>query len=145
MMSNKKYFLAIIISHLAVIISLFFPLINVDEIRIGISGVEGTETYFINVVEYIQTDIYPLTSIIMISLMIMATFGVVNSVVGIFIRKLHAVNVKLSFIFGFSSAIFAALLLYSSSVVLSLICAGSFIIISVASIRLIKAEEQQGK
>lgn len=142
-MSNKKYFLFISISHLVVILASFFPLINVDELRIGIGGAENTETYFINIVNYVQNEIYPLTGIFIVSLMIVATIGIINSMIGFFSKKLNSTNVKLAFILGFSSAIFAALLMYSNSVAFFIICASSFALISFSAIKLIRAEEKQ--
>ena len=35
---HKKYYIAIIISHLAVVTSLFFPVLRVDDIRLGLTG-----------------------------------------------------------------------------------------------------------
>ena len=114
----------------------------VNALRIGASVTEA-EPYYMNVVNYLQNEIYPLTGIFMISLMIMASLGVVNSMIGIFSKKILPVNVKLSFIFGFSEATLAALLLYSGSVSLFIISATAFALISLAAIKLIKLEERQ--
>ena len=79
----------------------------------------------------------------MMALIVLEFVGIVNALVGFFSKKLNSLNVKLAFVYGFSSAIFAALLLYSSSGLLFLIFACSFAIISYASIKLLMAEEKQ--
>ena len=144
-MDTKKHYIMIALSHLAMILSLFFPLINVNEQRIGIGGAENTESYFINIISYVKNEIYPLTGICMTILMIISVLGIVNAMIGIFSKKINNTNVKIAFIFGFSSAIGAALLLYSNSILLFSILAGSFALISYASIKLFMAEEKQGE
>ena len=141
-MRLKKFHIIIASAHSLVVLAMFFPLINVNALRIGASVTEA-EPYYMNVVNYLQNEIYPLTGIFMISLMIMASLGVVNSMIGIFSKKILPVNVKLSFIFGFSEATLAALLLYSGSVSLFIISATAFALISLAAIKLIKLEERQ--
>ena len=143
-MRLKKFHIIIASAHSLVVLAMFFPLINVNALRIGASVAEA-EPYYMNVVNYLQNEIYPLTGIFMISLMIMASLGVVNSMIGIFSKKILPVNVKLSFIFGFSEATLAALLLYSGSVSLFIISATAFALISLAAIKLIKLEERQNE
>ena len=143
-MRLKKFHIIIASAHSLVVLAMFFPLINVNALRIGASVTEA-EPYYMNVVNYLQNEIYPLTGIFMISLMIMASLGVVNSMIGIFSKKILPVNVKLSFIFGFSEATLAALLLYSGSVSLFIISATAFALISLAAIKLIKLEERQNE
>ena len=143
-MRLKKFHIIIASAHSRVVLDMFFPLINVNALRIGASVTEA-EPYYMNVVNYLQNEIYPLTGIFMISLMIMASLGVVNSMIGIFSKKILPVNVKLSFIFGFSEATLAALLLYSGSVSLFIISATAFALISLAAIKLIKLEERQNE
>jgi hypothetical protein len=143
-MRYKKFHIIIAIAHSAVIFSMFFPLINVNALRLGVSANEASP-YFMNVINYMQTEIYPLTGIIMISLMILSTLGAVNSMMGIFSKKIRSINVKLAFIFGFSEATLAALLLYSQSTALFIISVVSFVLISVASIKLIRIEERENE
>ena len=143
-MRLKKFHIIIASAHSLVVLAMFFPLINVNALRIGASVTEA-EPYYMNVVNYLQNEIYPLTGIFMISLMIMASLGVVNSMIGIFSKKILPVNVKLSFIFGFSEATLAALLLYSGSVSLFIISATAFALISLAAIKLIRLEERQNE
>lgn len=140
-MRYKKFHIITVVAHSFVVTCMFFPLINVNALRIG-GSVGDADPYFMNVVNYLQNEIYPLTGIFMISLMILASMGAANSVMGIFSKKIRPVNVKLSFIFGFSEATMAALLLYSGSVALFFICAVSFALISFTSIKLIKIEER---
>jgi hypothetical protein len=77
--------------------------------------------------------------------MILSTLGAVNSMMGIFSKKIRSINVKLAFIFGFSEATLAALLLYSQSTALFVISVVSFVLISVASIKLIRIEERENE
>jgi hypothetical protein len=144
-MDTKKHYIMIAFSHLAAIISLFFPLINVNEQRIGAGGFENTESYFINIISYVRNEIYPLTGICLMVIMIIAIMGIVNAIVGIFSKKINNTSAKMAFVFGFSSAICAALLLYSNSVLLFSILASSFALISFASIKLLMAEEKQSE
>ena len=123
---------------------MFFPLINVNALRIG-ATVGEADPYFMNVVNYLQNEIYPLTAIFMILLMVFAALGAANSVIGIFSKKIRSINVKLAFILGFSEATLAALLLYSRSTALFIICAVSFALISLAAIKLIRIEERENE
>lgn len=143
-MRYKSFHIIIASAHTLSILAMFFPLINVNSLRIGATASEA-EPYYMNVVNYLRNEIYPLTGIFMISLMIMASFGVVNSMMGIFSKKISPPNVKLSFILGFSEATLAALLLYSGSVALFLISASAFALISIAAIKLIRIEERQNE
>ncbi len=142
---HKKYYLMNIISHAVVIASLFFPLINVNELRIGVAGAGVADPYYMNIISFLQNEIYPLTAIFMILLMVFAALGAANSVIGIFSKKIRSINVKLAFILGFSEATLAALLLYSRSTALFIICAVSFALISLAAIKLIRIEERENE
>lgn len=140
-MVHKKYYLMNIISHAAVITSLFFPLINVNELRIGAVGVGSNEPYYMNIVSFLQNEIYPLTGLLIISLMVLSALGLANSVYGLVTKKVNGFTTKSAFVLGFSSATLAALLLYSSSAILFTICAVSFAICSYCSIKLFKVYE----
>ena len=140
-MRYKKFHIIIAVAHSFVVTAMFFPLINVNALRIGVSIGEA-DPYFMNVVNYLQNEIYPLTGIFMISLMILASLGAINSIMGIFSKKIRPINVKLAFIFGFSEATLAALLLYSGSAALFAICAVSFVLVSFSAIKLIRLEER---
>lgn len=143
-MRYKRFHFIIACAHSAVIFSMFFPLINVNALRIG-ATVSEADPYFMNVVNYLQNEIYPLTAIFMILLMVFAALGAANSVIGIFSKKIRSINVKLAFILGFSEATLAALLLYSRSTALFIICAASFALISLAAIKLIRIEERENE
>lgn len=140
---HKKYYLMNIISHSAVIISLFFPLINVNELRIGVAGAGVADPYYMNIVSFLQNEIYPLTGLLIIALMVLSALGVANSVYGFVTKTVKSFTTKISFLLGFSSAALAALLLYSSSAILFVICAVSFAICSFCSIKLFRLEEAQ--
>ena len=143
-MRYKNFHIIIAAAHSFVVMAMFFPLINVNSQRIG-ATVSEAEPYYMNVVNYLRNEIYPLTGIFMIALMILASLGAVNSMMGVFSKKIRPVNVKLSFILGFSEATLAALLLYSGSVALFLISASAFALISVAAIKLIRIEERENE
>ena len=138
---HKKYYLMNIISHAVVIASLFFPLINVNELRIGVAGAGVADPYYMNIVSFLQNEIYPLTGFLMIGLMVLSTLGVANSVYGLVTKRVNTFTTMSAFLLGFSSAALAALLLYSSSTVLFIICAISFAICSYCSIKLFRVEE----
>ncbi len=139
---HKKYYLAIIISHVVVITSLFFPLININELRIGVAGAVDADPYYMNIINFLQTEIYPITGLLMLILLSMALLGAINGVYGLVSMRVRPFSTKSAFILGFSSALLAALLLYSESTVLFVICALSFGVISFASIKLFRAEEE---
>ena len=143
-MRYKNFHIIIAAAHSFVVTAMFFPLINVNSLRIGATASEA-EPYYMNVVNYLRNEIYPLTGIFMITLMILASLGAVNSMMGVFSKKIRSVNVKLSFILGFSEATLAALLLYSGSVALFLISASAFALISIAAIKLIRIEERENE
>ena len=140
---HRKHYIFILISHLVLAISLLFPVITVSEIRLApLLGTES-QTHSLNLIEYTAKSINPVTSYLMIAFLIIAIAGISNAIFGIISKKLKPTSVKLSFIFGFSSAAMAAVQLYSGSRILITICVATFAVISVASIRLIKLEETQ--
>ena len=138
---HRKYYIAILVSHLTLAVTLFFPVINVDEIRLMPWADAQSEAQSLNLIEYTAKSINPVTAYLMIAFLVVAVVGAGNAVFGLISKKLNAVSVKLSFIFGFSSASMAAMQIYSVSNVLIIICAITFAVISIASIRLIKLEE----
>ena len=138
---HRKYYIAILISHLTLAVTLFFPVINVDEIRLMPWADAQSEAQSLNLIEYTAKSINPVTAYLMIAFLVVAVVGAGNAVFGLISKKLNTVSVKLSFIFGFSSASMAAMQIYSVSNVLIIICAITFAVISIASIRLIRLEE----
>ena len=140
---QRKYYIAILISHLTLVISLFFPVISVNEIRLMPWADTQSEAQSLNLIEYTAKSINPVTAYLMIAFLVIAVVGAGNAIFGIVSKKLNSLSVKLSFIFGFSSAAMAAVQLYSGSSTLILICVLTFAIISLASLRLIKLEDKK--
>lgn len=140
---HRKYYLIIAISHLAVVVSMLFPLINVNELRLGVAGAQKAEPYYMNIISFLQNEIYPITGILMLIFVGISIFGFILALYGFISKKLKSFSVKLSFIAGFGSASLGALLLYSKSTMLFIICALSFVIISFCAIKLVRLEERQ--
>ena len=140
---HRKYYLIIALSHLTVVVSMLFPLINVNELRIGVAGAQNAEPYYMNIISFLQNEIYPITGILMLVFVGISIFGFALSIYGFVSKKLKSFSVKLSFIAGFGSASLGALLLYSNSTMLFIICALSFGIISFCTIKLVRLEERQ--
>lgn len=140
---HKKYYLIIMLAHLSVPLSLLFPVLRVDEIRLGISGSTTTSAYYLNIFEYIYSDIYTLTGLFILFLAIAQLAGVIIAIVGMANKTMKHVPILLSFVLGFSSAIMSALQIYSGSHMLFIISAISFVIVSIFSINLMKLEEKQ--
>ena len=140
---QRKYYIAILISHLTLVISLFFPVISVNEIRLMPLVNSVSEAQSLNLIEYTAKSINPVTAYLMIAFLVVAAVGAGNAIFGIVSKKLNSLSVKLSFIFGFSSAAMAAVQLYSGSSTLIVICVLTFAIISLASLRLIKLEDKK--
>lgn len=139
----RKNYIAILVSHLSLVVSLLFPIIRVNEIRLAPWTGETSEVQNLNLFEYTGKSISPVTSYLMIFFLAIALAGCINAIFGIVSKKINALSVKLSFIFGFSSAAMAAVQLYSGSVMLIFISIITFAIITVASVRLIKLDEAQ--
>ncbi len=139
-MKNKAY-IAIILSNLIVLLALFLPLIHVSEIRMDITGEKIAETYYVNIIEYVQHDVYNFTMIVMIILAGFNVLGAINGVYGLVKKGCSRASINLAFFTGFASAIAGALQLYSKSYTFFAICAISFIVITLSSLRLNKLEE----
>ncbi|MBQ8545355.1 MAG: hypothetical protein IJ437_00235 [Clostridia bacterium] len=139
---HKKYYAIIILAHLIVPISLLFPILRVNEIRLGLSGGTTTSEHYMNIIEYIASDIYTITGILILFLALIQLAGVGIAVVGLVEKSVRSILVRLSFISSFSCAILAALQIYSGSRILFIICAVSFVTIAFSSIRLMKIEEK---
>ena len=140
---HKKFYIANLVSHLSLIISMIFPVLKVDEKRLALLTDQSVQAQNLNLFEYIAKRVSPITGYFMIFLLLIACAGVANSVYGMIEKKVNSLSVKLSFIFGFSSAAMAALQLYSNSILLLIICVVSFVIISISSVKLMKIDEVQ--
>ncbi|MBO5287081.1 MAG: hypothetical protein J6B34_03045 [Clostridia bacterium] len=143
-MKNKLH-IGILASHLVVVISLFTPIFRVDETRMGISGNHLTDVHYLNIMQYISNDVHTLTAILMVILSILHLIGIVNGIYGLLFKGYHHGAIKNAFVFGFASATMGALQLYSQSYVFFVICAISFCVISICSIRLMKLEDKNEK
>ncbi len=140
---HKKYYLIIMLAHLAVPVSLLFPVLRVDEIRLGVSGATTTSAYYLNIFEFIYSDIYTLTGLFILFLAIAQIAGVIIAIVGMSNKTIKHIPILLSFVLGFSSAIMSALQIYSGSYMLFIISAISFVVVSIFSVNLMKLEEKQ--
>ena len=65
---HKKYFLIIMLSHLVVPISMLFPVLRVNEIRLASSGSTLADEYYINLFEYIYSGLYMFTGFLILAL-----------------------------------------------------------------------------
>jgi hypothetical protein len=138
---HKKYFVLILISHLAMIGSLFAPLIRVSENRLNNTGITLVDTNYVNIIQYVYNDIYTVTAVFMIILSLISIGGAILSVIGITRESLSTKIVKISFGCCFSRAAMGALQMYSKSYVLFLICAVCFFASAICTIRLMRLEK----
>ena len=135
-----KSYLGIFLSHLSVLVVLFTPVIRLSEIVIDSAGEKVTNIYYVNLVDFISTQGYSLTTFIMLILTAVHLFGLCNALFGMIKKKHNHFSVNATFVCSFASALMGALLLYSKSYALFFVCASSFLIISFCSIKLIKSE-----
>ena len=129
----KKLYIAILLSHLLVPISLLFPILKISE------SLEGQGYY--NVINYIILNEYTYVTVLLIIFSIVELCGLSNAIYGLTINELNRKNISMSFLFGFSSAILGAMFISTGSYLFFIICAISFVVISYASIRLMKLEQ----
>ena len=139
---HKKFFLIIALSHLVVPVSMLFPVLKVNEIRLASSGGTLTDEYYINLFQYIYTDIHTFTGFLTVSLVVLQILAVIVALFGLFSKKLNSVFVRILFVSCFLCAILAALQIYAGSSILFIISAISFGIIAFASVKLMKLEEK---
>ena len=139
---HKKYYIAIIISHLAVVTSLFFPVLRVDDIRLGLTGGTTKSAYYMNLIDYIVNDINTLAGVFILVLAILNLIGAGFAAYGIITKSKKTFPVILSFILGFSSATMSALQIYSGSGTLLVVSIISFAVTAYSSIKLMKIEEK---
>ena len=139
---HKKYYINIIISHLAVAVTLFFPVLRVDEIRLGLSGGTTTSAYYMNLFDYLMNDINILAGVFILILGLLNVFGIVVAVYAIFDKKKKSFPVIVSFILGFSSATMSAIQIYLGSMSLLIISIASFALVAYSSIKLMRIEEK---
>ena len=138
---KTKLYLAILLSHVGVLLSMLAPLIQGSEIRQNLAGATEPDSYFLNAFEYIYNDVHTFTSALMIVFMCLHAFGIVNAIIGMRTVKAKRLCINLAFIFSFASSLMGALQLHTKSYVLFAICAASFLVIAICSIVLLKREE----
>ena len=139
---HKKYYINIIISHLAVAVTLFFPVLRVDEIRLGLSGGTTTSAYYMNLFDYLSNEINVIAGVFILILAILNVCGILIAIYGIFDKKKKSFPVILSFALGFSSATMSAIQIYLGSKALLLISVAAFALVAYSSIKLMKIEEK---
>ena len=137
---HKKYYLLSMLCHSAVAIALCLPTISVSETRLNNMGNTLTDTNFSNIFQYVSSDIYTITAILLIVLGIVEILGILNCVYAMSKKTVARLPSKLAFLYGFSSAIIAALQVYSRSYILFSVCATSFVITQLCSVRLMRLE-----
>lgn len=139
---HKKYYITIIISHLAVALTLLFPVLRVDEIRLSLSGGTTTSAYYMNLFDYLVNEINILAGVFIFILALLNVTGIIIAIYGIFSKSERSLHVILSFALGFSSATMSALQIYLGSIALLVISIVSFALIAFSSIRLMKIDEK---
>ena len=129
---NKKYLLAILISHLLVPISIFFPILKIV----------GTDSNYVmcNVFGYIKNNPTIYATVLLIIFLVFELIGVGNTVYVLVKKKITHKNTQSMFLLGFSSAILGAMYI-SVARIFFIICAISFVAIAYASIKLMKLEK----
>ena len=138
---KKKLYIATLVSHMAVLIALFIPVICMTETRMNIWGEKETFSYFVNVIQFLKDDIYSISSIQTMFLILVHICGIINAIVGLVREEYSHFSINVTIICGFASALLGALHLYSKSYALFAICAISFFAISFCSIKLVKLEK----
>ena len=106
----------------------------------GLDGEKIAESFYINIIDYVQHDVYNFAMIVMIILAGFNLLGVINGIYGLVCKNLKHASINLALFTGFASGIAGALHLYSKSYVFFIICAASFIMITLCSFKLNKSE-----
>ena len=128
---NKKYLIAILISHLVVPISIFFPILKITD--------TNSNNIMCNVFEYVKNNPTVYATILLIVFLTFELIGAGNSVYVLTKKEISHKNIQSLFLLGFSSAILGAMYI-SVARIFFIICAVSFVFISYSSIKLMKRE-----
>lgn len=128
---NKKYLIAILISHLVVPLSIIFPILK-------ITGTDSNNV-MCNFFEYIKSNPTIYATILLIIFLVFELIGAGNSIYVLAKKEITHKNIQSLFLLGFSSAILGAMYI-SVARIFFVICAISFVLISYASIKLMKRE-----
>ena len=130
---SRKYFWIILIAHLIVPISLFFPVLRDFEI--------SNRSTLINIFDFIRQNQYMYIAVLLITFTLIELCGLGNSIYCLTKKTPTNRNISISFLFGFSSAILGAMFISAGSYPFFIICALSFIAISYSSIKLMRLEK----
>ena len=134
--------IAIIVSHLAVLVSLFTPIIRVNDVRMSISGEKLSDGSYIDVIQLINSDTHRVITMLTVILMALHLFGIVVSIYGLIKKGYNHLVINLTFLTSFSSGLMGALHLYLGSYIMFSVCAASFVIMAVYSILLVRKEDR---
>ena len=101
----KKFFIFIVIAHIAVPISLMLPIIN---LQVGMSG----NLEYVDIFRFIGENRYSFVTVLLLVLVGISILGIINSLYGAISKNENKhVPVRNAFIFGFCDAIFGAVFL----------------------------------
>ncbi|MBQ8163686.1 MAG: hypothetical protein IJZ93_04915 [Clostridia bacterium] len=134
----KKHFSVILLSHLIALISLLFPILRVEEMRIGYGGNMRIEFLYTNIFGYTSYDVYIMISVFIIALSFLTFAAIIFDILAMNKKEYTLIYSKVSFFLTLSIAMMGALAAGAGSYMFSLICAVSFVISSVLLIRVIK-------
>lgn len=128
---NKKYLIAILISHLIVPISMFFPILKITH--------ADSNNVMCNAFEYVKNNPTVYATILLVVFLAFELIGAGNSIYVLAKKEITHKNIQSLFLLGFSSAILGAMYISVARIFFA-ICAISFVLISYASIKLMKRE-----
>lgn len=137
---KRKIYSVVLFSHIGVLLTLLFPVIRVDEIRMGIENTTETESSYLNFFEFASNPTHILSAFLMTVFIAVHIVGIVNAIYCIITNKANRLLINLTFAYSFASALMGALQLYSMSYVLFTVCAVSFLLIALSSLYLMRKE-----
>ncbi len=141
-MKNKVY-IAVLLSHLIVLLSLFAPIIRVNLGEMKVEGESLLDSYYTNIVESVLNNAYGITTILMLVLTVFHLCGIANAIYGLIRKGYRNRTINVTVALSFTSGLMGALQLYSKSYLLFFICAASFVVLSVCAMLLVRAEGKQ--
>ncbi|MBR2024536.1 MAG: hypothetical protein IKA02_01865 [Clostridia bacterium] len=128
---NKKYLFTILIFHLIVPISIFFPILKVSS--------ASSNSTLCNIFEFVTNNPSTYATVLLIVFLVFELIGAGNVIYLLAKKEISHKNTQTIFLLGFSSAILGAMFI-SVARIFFVICAVSFVLISYASIKLMKCE-----
>lgn len=141
-MKNKVY-IAVLLSHLIVLLALFAPIIRVNLGEMKVEGESLLDSYYANIIESVQNNAHGVTTILMLVLVFFHLCGIANAIYGLVRKGYRHKTINITVALGFTSGLMGALQLYSKSYLLFFICASSFMVLSVCSMLLVRTEGKQ--